>query len=434
MSARRVLIVEDDRSAATYLRLLLEEEGYEVGLAGDGVEALVQLEDHPFDLVCSDLRMPRMGGLELLSHVQQRWRELPVIVITADSDVAEVVEAMRLGAVNYLVKPTQAPLLLSAVQKALAARPPALPGQAGIPEIVGQSAAIVEVRHLVTLAARSDVHVLVTGATGSGKELVARAIHRLSNLAKGPFVDHNCAVQPRDLFESEFFGHRRGSFTSADRDHEGLLTRANGGVLFLDELETLEPAHQAKLLRVLDDGKVRPVGSEVAHQVSVRFVAATNLDPAQMIRSNALRQDLYYRLRGFEIALPPLRERADDIPLLARHFLGGDVPGFTPEALELLQRAAWPGNVRELRNLVATARATANGAPIGPRHLGPDFAKQARAAEPHAARGASLKEIERDAILRTIEGCGGNRTQAAQVLGIDRSTLRRKLKEFGIEA
>ncbi len=434
MSGARVLVVEDDRSSATYLRLLLEQEGFEVGLAADGVEALVALENQAFDLVCSDLRMPRMGGLELIAHLRQRWRDLPVIVITADSDVGEVVEAMQLGAVNYLVKPAEPPVVLSAVRKALVERPAVPPGQSGIPEIVGQSAAIVEVRHLVTLAARSDVHVLVTGATGTGKELAARAIHRLSNLAKGPFVEHNCAVQPRDLFESEFFGHRRGSFTGADRDHEGLLSRANGGVLFLDELETLELPQQAKLLRVLDDGKVRPVGGELTQQVSVRFVAATNRDPAEMIEANALRPDLYYRLRGFEIKLPPLRERADDIPLLCQHFLGAGVPGFTIDALELLQRAPWLGNVRELRNIVATARATADGAPIGARHLGPDFVKQARAAERQGQRGASLREIERDAILRTIEDCGGNRSQAASVLGIDRSTLRRKLREFGIEA
>jgi DNA-binding NtrC family response regulator len=205
-------------------------------------------------------------------------------------------------------------------------------------------------------------------------------------------------------------------------------------VLFLDELETLELPHQAKLLRVLDDGKVRPVGSEAALQVSVRFVAATNRDPAEMIAANALRPDLYYRLRGFEIQLPPLAMRREDIPLLARHFLGPDLPGFSDEAMDLLSRAPWPGNVRELRNVVATARAAADCAPITARHLGPDFAKQTRAHERPAPRGASLREIERDAIVRTIEECGGNRTQAAQVLGIDRSTLRRKLREFGIEA
>jgi len=434
--SRSVLVVEDERSAATYLQLVLEEAGFAVQTAANGVQALLALENGSFDLVCSDLRMAQMGGLELLSHLQQRWRDLPVIVITADSDVAEVVEAMQLGAVNYLVKPAAPHVVLAAVRKALAARPPAARVASGIPEIVGQSKAIVEVRHLVVLAARSDVHVLITGATGTGKELVARAIHRTSNLASGPFVEHNCAVSPRDLFESEFFGHRRGAFTGADRDHVGLLTRAHGGVLFLDELETLDPAHQAKLLRVLDDGKVRPVGAEATREVSVRFLAATNRDPREMIKAGALREDLYYRLRGFEIRLPPLRQRAEDIPLLARHLLGPDHPGFTPDAMDALLHAPWPGNVRELLNTVRSARAQAGEGRIGVRQLGLE-ATPAHAADGvrlGPAHGATLREIEREAILQTMRDCAGNRSQAAQILGIDRSTLRRKIKEFGIES
>jgi DNA-binding NtrC family response regulator len=435
VSARSILVVEDDRSAATYLQLVLEEAGFAVQTAEDGVQALLALENASFDLVCSDLRMAQMGGLELLAHLQQRWRDLPVIVITADSEVSEVVEAMQLGAVNYLVKPAAPHVVLAAVRKALATRPPAARVASGIPEIVGQSKAVVEVRHLVVLAARSDVHVLITGATGTGKELVARAIHRTSNLASGPFVEHNCAVSPRDLFESEFFGHRRGAFTGAERDHVGLLTRAHGGVLFLDELETLDPSHQAKLLRVLDDGKVRPVGAEATHEVSVRFVAATNRDPREMIKAGALREDLYYRLRGFEIRLPPLRQRAEDIPLLVRHMLGSSHPGFTPEAMDALMHAPWPGNVRELLNAVRSARALAGDGRIGVRHLGLDTAHGRAEARERAPlpRGATLREIERDAIIQTIRECDGNRTQAAHVLGIDRSTLRRKIKEFGIE-
>jgi len=430
-----ILIVEDDRAASTYIRLLLEGEGYTVRTTSNGVEALVALEEESFDLMLSDVNMPEMDGLELTSHVQQRWHGLPVIVITADNDVSDVVEAMQLGAINYLVKPAPPALVLSAVEKALAARTREQRGGGHAAEIMGTSKGIVKVRHLVALAARSDVHVLITGETGTGKELVAHAIHRTSNLTDGPFVAHNCAVSPRDLFESEFFGHRKGAFTGAEREHAGLLTRADGGVLFLDELETLDPIHQAKLLRVLDDGVIRPVGSEETHQVSVRFLAATNLDPAKMMASDGLREDLYYRLRGFEIAIPPLRERREDIPALAMHFDPPDAPGFTPEAIDLLARAPWPGNVRQLRNAVVSARAAAGESKIGSHHITVDSATTPRREQSSqlVVQGGTLREIERNAIVQTIESCGGNRTQAAQMLGIDRSTLRRKLKEFEIE-
>jgi two-component system response regulator HydG len=437
MSAGSILVVEDERSAAEYLRLLLEDKGFAVELAANGVEALLALERRPPSLVLSDLRMPEMDGLELVAHVHQRWPEVPVILITADSDVSLVVEAVQHGAWNYLVKPAPPAAVLAAVEKALAARR-AGPGGGvrEIPELVGRSKALVEVRHLVALAARSDVHVLITGDTGTGKELVARAIHRYSGLRDGPFVAHNCALVPRDLFESEFFGHRRGSFTGADRDHVGLLTRADGGVLFLDELETLALDHQAKLLRVIDDGEVRAVGSEQARRVSVRFLAATNRDAERMIAENELRRDLYYRLRGFEIRLPRLEDRREDIPLLADHFLGADAPGFTPEAMEALRRARWPGNVRQLRNTIAAARAAAGGAPIGVRHLAldaPPAVLEPTPAGSAAPPGATLREIERHAILQALRDCDHNRTRAAQQLGIDRSTLRRKIQEFGLE-
>ena len=437
MSNASILVVEDEKPAAAYLRLLLEEEGYRVRTAGNGIEALVALEEESFDLMLSDLRMPKMGGIELAAHVQQRWNGLPVIVITADSDVSDVVEAMQMGAINYLVKPAAPPVVLTAVTKALAVRPPISQAAGRMPEIIGTSRDIVEVRHLVALAARSDVHVLITGETGTGKELVATAIHRTSSLTEGPFVAHNCAIQPRDLFESEFFGHRKGSFTGADREHLGLLTQADGGVLFLDELETLELVHQAKLLRVLDDGLVRPVGAEEAHQVSVRFLAATNIDPHAMMESKGLREDLYYRLRGFEISIPPLRDRREDIPLLGAHFAGEGV-SFVPEAMDALTRAPWPGNVRQLRNVVRSARAIATGGRIAVRHLALDRAPRgvspAQAGGFAGAQGATLREIERNAITKTLKDCAGNRSLASQVLGIDRSTLRRKMKEFGIKA
>jgi len=397
-----ILIVEDDSSAAEYLRVLLQELSFEVRTTANGVEALIALEANRYDLVISDIRMPKMDGLELLAHLEQRWPALPVIVLTANSEVSDVVEAVQLGAVNYLVKPTPA-------------------------------AAVI---------AGSDVHVLVTGDTGTGKELVARAIHAHSSFASGPFVAHNCALAPRDLFESEFFGHRRGSFTGADRDHAGLLSQADGGTLFLDELETLLPAHQAKLLRVIDDGEVRPVGAETSQRVSTRFLAATNRDARSMVAEGTLREDLYYRLRGIEIQLPPLRQRGDDILLLAAHFAGEQSAGFTADAMQALARAPWPGNVRQLRNIVQGARAVAGEGRIGLHHLSlesMDLPVATREAGMDGAAerlpgGRSLREIERLAIQQVLEECGGNRTRAAKILDIDRSTLRRKLREFGLDS
>ena len=437
---KRILAVDDDRSALEYLRLLLENEGYEPVTAGDGVEALVELEGGQFDLLLTDLHMPEMGGAELLAHVTQRWPDLPVIVITAASDVAEIVEIVRRGATNYIVKPAGPGVVLTAIKRALATRRVSPGNDEALAGIVGTSKAMVEVRHRVTLAARSDVPVLITGETGTGKELVARAIHATSSAARGHFVAHNCAVSPRDLFESQFFGHRKGAFTGADRDQPGLLREADGGVLFLDELETLDPMFQAKLLRVLDDGEVRPVGSEKTYRVSVRFVAATNRDAHTMMDSGQLREDLYYRLRGFEIRLPPLADRPHDIPLLVRHFLGATAPEPTPEAMAVLEAGRWPGNVRELRNAVMSGAAVAAGRPIEIAHLPPGFPTASFGERSHSpgsgasfGGGLSLREIEKRAILEAIEQCGGNRTRAARVLEIDRSTLRRKLQEFGVE-
>lgn len=437
---KRVLAVDDERAAREYLRVLLANENYDVVTAENGVDALVVLERGGVDLVLSDLHMPEMDGAELLTHVVQRWPGLPVIMVTAASDVSEVVKHVQRGATNYIVKPAAPAVVTSAVERALASRDTVALDEGALSEIVGTSKAMVEVRHRVTLAARSDVPVLITGATGTGKELVARAIHSMSSASRGAFVPHNCAVSPRDLFESQFFGHRKGSFTGADQDHRGLLREADKGLLFLDELETLDPLLQAKLLRVLDDGEVRPVGSEKMHRVSVRFVAATNRDPAEMLEAGFLRDDLYYRLRGFEIGLPPLEERRQDIPLLVRHFLGTEMPDPTAQAMELLCTAAWPGNVRELRNTVRSAGAVADGAAIEVGHLPPGLSDQPKREAPKPGPGGqtlgaglSLKEIERRAIFDAIEQCSGNRTKAARLLEIDRSTLRRKLQEFGVD-
>ncbi len=438
MMADSILVAEDERSSAEYLKILLDEKGFEVRLAANGVEALLALEAGSFDLVITDLRMPSMDGFELLTHLGQRWPNLPAIVLTANEDVADIIEAVRLGAVNYLLKPAAPGSVESAVERALLTRQRPVATDSTVPELIGSSKAMVDVRHRVLMAARSDVHVLVTGGTGTGKELVSRAIHTHSGLSKGPFVAHNCALSPSDLFESEFFGHRRGSFTGADRDRRGLLREAHEGVLFLDELEPLDLGFQAKLLRVIDDGEVRPVGAERAERVNVRFVAATNRASQVMIDEGSLREDLYYRLCGIEIKLPALADRREDIPMLIAHFDPSDAGGFTPEAIEALCRAPLPGNVRQLRNLVQGARAAAGDAAVGLRHLPSDQIEGGRSELAQGAgsegvpRGISLREIERRAITQALEDCDGNRTQAARLLDIDRSTLRRKIAEYEI--
>ncbi len=434
-----ILVAEDERASGEYLKLLLEEMGFEVRLTGNGVEALLALEAGVFDLVITDLRMPSMDGFELLTHLGQRWPDLPAIVLTANEDVSDVIDAIRLGAVNYLVKPATPSSVGLAVERALLTRRRSVIADATVPELVGQSKAMVEVRHRVLMAARSDVHVLVTGDTGTGKELVSRAIHTHSGLSKGPFVAHNCALSPSDLFESEFFGHRRGAFTGADRDRRGLLREAHEGVLFLDELETLDPGFQAKLLRVIDDGEVRPVGAEKAERVNVRFVAATNREAQVMIDEGSLREDIYYRLRGIEIRLPAIADRREDIPMLVSHFDRDGADSFTPEAMEALCRAPLPGNIRQLRNIVQGARAAAGDSPVGMLHLPADQLGRGGASALTGTgaggipRGISLRELERRAILQALEDCDANRTRAAKLLEIDRSTLRRKMAEYEIE-
>ncbi len=435
MTPARILIVEDDPAAAQYLALALADEGCSLRSVHNGVEALLAIESERPDLVISDLRMPEMNGLALLSRIKQRWPELHFILVTVEQDIATVVEAVQLGALNYLVKPVSLAALRGAVRRALSARVGSPAAGDLAPEIVGSSKGIVEVRHQVALAARNDVNVLVAGKTGTGKELVARAIHRCSAETPGPLVAHNCAATPPDLFESQFFGHRRGAFTGAARDHLGLLERADGGVLLLDELESLSLPHQAKLLRVLDDGDVRPVGAADVRHVSVRFIATTNHDPREMIDTGVLREDLYYRLRGFEICLPTLRERRDDVPLLVSHFLGERAGEIKPDALAELRDRTWPGNVRELRNAVRSADALAAPGPIGVEHLSLEQTPRAQeiSAQALLRGGATLKDVERDAIATALRRCGGNRTRAARLLGIDRSTLRRKLAALGLE-
>jgi DNA-binding NtrC family response regulator len=439
MPGESLLVVDDDPGSSGYVSLALQQAGHSVRTAANGVEALLAIEREVPLLVLTDLHMPAMGGLELLTCVKERWPEVPVVLFSVEDEVATVVEAVQRGAVNYLVKPVSPAVLQTAAAKAIAraSRTTAVAASGEAPEIVGVSPAIVHVRHTIALASRCDVNVVLMGETGTGKELVSRALHRLSNIAAGPFVAHNCALTPSEMFDSEFFGHRRGAFTGADRDRAGILREADGGVLLLDELECLSLANQAKLLRVLDDGEIRPVGSDQFRPVSVRFIAATNRAPEAMLACKELREDLYYRLRGFQIELPPLRERRSDIPLLSEHFLRDRGATLTARAQEMLDRCHWPGNVRQLRNVLRSASAVAGAQPIDVHHL--DLAASGdpqtlRPSAPPAAESIAmtLEDNERRAIARALETHGHNLSRAAQALGIHRSTLRRKMRELGL--
>ncbi|MFQ5670876.1 MAG: sigma-54-dependent transcriptional regulator [Acidobacteriota bacterium] len=432
---RRILIVDDDAASAKYMALALSGAFPLVKTCQSASEALQALERMVPDLVISDLRMPGMDGLELLIHIKDRWPALPVILVTVQQDVASIVEAVRSGAVNYLIKPIPPNLLQSSAARALAAfSADHAPANGRLPEIVGASRSMVQVRSQVALAARSEVNVLLVGETGTGKELVARSIHRLSSASDRPFIAHNCALTPPELFESQFFGHRRGSFTGAFSDQLGLLEEADGSLLFLDELECLSLPHQAKLLRVMDDGEVRPVGARGTRSVSVRYLGATNRAPRLLLDSGLLRDDLYYRLRGFEIHLPPLRERREDIPLLVQHFLRkqGDAASVTARALEALTEAQWPGNVRQLQNELARAGAVAGKGPIRLKHLALHAGSAAGHGLPEKGERATLEKLESEAIFQVLRQFDGNRTRAARALGIDRSTLRRKMRKAGI--
>ena len=432
-----IVMADDDASGLEFARLVLEGEGHNVRTAPNGLEGFLLVEERQPDLVISDMQMPELDGMGFLARVRQRWPKLPMIVISVQEDVEIIVGAIRAGADNYLLKPFSPEALTSGVNKALAGSSAEQEtDESAINAIRGRSRALVEVRHLVTLAAGCDVNLLITGETGTGKEVVSRAVHRASKLASSPFVAHNCAATPPDLFESQFFGYTKGAFTGADQDRAGLLEAADGGVLFMDELNSMPLDHQAKLLRVIDDGEVRRVGDERSRRVNVRFFAAVNKPPEGLIQSGELRQDLYYRLRGIEFVLPPLRERIEDVPELAEHFRPAGVPGFTDAALEALAAHAWPGNVRELKNVVTSAAVFAGEGPIDVEHLrlmASTVASSVTSPGAPKAPARTLKEIEREAILQALEDAGGNRSLAAQALGIDRTTLWRKLQAMSLE-
>jgi DNA-binding NtrC family response regulator len=450
------LIADDNSSIRGVLRVLLEKAGLEVTETEDGVQAIECLRARPFDLVITDLLMPNAGGLEVLRACCERPSNTPVIMLTAAGSIRECAEVMRLGAFNFLTKPFHPTELEECVRQALRTRAPRAPqpDEAGgdQPQIalIGHSQAMRDVIDVIERVAAADSTVLLTGESGTGKEVIARLLHGSSPRAGQPFVAVNCGAIPETLIESELFGHAKGSFTGASEERVGRFVQANGGTLFLDEIGELPFPLQVKLLRVLQDREVMPVGASRSRVVDLRIVAATNRNLEEMVESGAFRRDLYYRLDVLSIHLPALRERPDDIPALARHFLelmnrrfGRDVK-LSEDALTLLMLYGWPGNVREMENLFErlvvldrTGLITTAELPARLREGG--SLSDAAALATRLAKGAidlpaAVAAVESALIDQALRQAGGNRTHAAQLLSLSRSTLLDKMRRHGTVA
>ncbi len=447
----RVLVVDDDRAHRTMLRAVLAGAGYTALEADDGDVALEVVRSEPVDVVLLDLRMPRVGGIEALEAIRSARPGLPVVLMTAYASVGTAVDAMKKGAFDYLTKPVDLEDLRRTLDKALEFHRleqenrllrERLGERFDFSNIIGRSRAMAELFETLALVAPSDATVLITGESGTGKELVANAIHESSPRRERPFVKVNCAALHENLLESELFGHERGAFTGATAQRKGRFEIAHGGTLFLDEIGDMSPATQAKVLRVLQEGEFERLGGTRTLRVDVRVLAATHRDLEAMVAQGTFRQDLYYRLSVVPVHLPPLRERREDIPVLAEHFLRvyaeknrKEVRGFHPAAMDLLVRHDWPGNVRELQNAVERAVILCLGDRITPQELPPALRDAGVPPGGGPARDPgprSLKEAERELILRTLEETGGNRTRAARLLGISRQTLHNKLREYGL--
>ena len=449
----RILVVEDDREMARFLDQLLSEEGYDVDLAYDGLGALQKVGEHCFDLIVSDLMMPGMKGTELIRRLKDNESEVPVLVITAFGTIESAVDAMKAGALHYITKPFRTDEFLIHVQRALENHRlhdeldrlrTQVRGRYQFENLIGQSEHMQKVFDTVARVSDLPANILIVGESGTGKEMIARAIHAHGPRAQGPFVPLNCAAIPETLLESELFGYVRGAFTDARRDRQGLFQEAHGGVLFLDEISEIAPALQAKLLRVLEDKEVRPLGSSKTVKVDVQLVSATNRELEQLVQEGGFRKDLYYRLNVIRLELPPLRDRPEDIPLLVDHFLKKfaktarrTVSGIDKGALAALVRYPWPGNVRELEHAVERAVLLGTGPTIGLEDLPSSCTSADSASGPlneAIAKAYTLRDLEREYIQRVLEDTNGNKTEAARILGVDRTTLYRKLDDYKIKS
>jgi DNA-binding NtrC family response regulator len=444
----KILIIDDDSSLRRVLEYNLQQEGYDVVTAADGENGLKLFAEKSPAVVITDLKMPGMGGFQLLSAIKERSPATVVIVLTAFGAIDTAVEAMKLGAFDYLTKPFNREELKLTVRKGLQLQglseenrllKEELSGSAEFKSIVGISRAMEGVFSVVRKVADTEATVLITGESGTGKELVARAIHSGSSRRGAPFVAVNCAAIPRDLLESELFGHVKGAFTGAIRDKEGKFQLADRGTIFLDEVGDLPLELQPKLLRVLQEREVEPLGGTSLQKIDVRVVAATNTDLEKGIAEGRFRDDLYYRLCVIPLQLPPLRERVEDIALLVRYFsvkFGGGAVSFSKQALERLQQYAWPGNVRELENTVERLLIMREGDQIGVDDLPEKISAAAGKPEGGVLRlppgGYPLEQLEREVVLEALTRCDWNQTAAARFLSIPRHTLIYRMEKYHI--
>ncbi len=440
-----VLLVEDDEA----MRLLLEEEfreaGFAVFTAIEGEEALAQLARRHIDAVVADVRMPGMKGDELAQRMQSEFPDVPIVLITAFGSIESAVEAMKFGAYSYVAKPFRIAQLIGTVTSAIEEKrlgavtyAPPLTTLPGGREIIAESAAMRRVLDLVARAARTESSVLITGESGTGKELIARALHHGGSRTSRAFVAINCAAIPETLLESQLFGHRKGAFTDAREDRRGLFQEAEGGTLFLDEVGDLPLTTQSKLLRVLQEREVHPLGAPAPIPIDVRVIAATHRDLDALTADGRFRQDLYYRLNVINLVIPPLREREEDLLALVAYLarkhadrLGRAEVGFSSAALEAIRRHPWLGNVRELENAIESAAALARTDRIELSDL-PAGVRASSAERTLDTAGLPMADVEREHILRTLRSVGGNKAETARSLGLDRKTLYRKLREYGL--
>jgi len=444
----KVLIVDDEQVHRYMLTSLLEEWGWQTAEADDGTTAVAAVEEGPYDAVLMDVRMTTMDGMEALQKINAINPAIPVVIMTAFSSVDSAVEAIKMGAHDYLTKPLDFDRLrqtLEAAVKHKRQQDEGSPEQTDLSDkdgdIIGNSQPMMELWDMVVQVAPSEANVLITGESGTGKELVAAALHRRSARSGGPFIKVNCAALSENLLESELFGHEKGAFTGADRKHEGRFVQADGGTLFLDEIGETTPAMQAKLLRVLQEHELQRVGGQETIRVDVRIIAATNRDLEQEVAAGNFREDLYYRLNVVVVSMPPLRERQGDIPLLADFFLKRfavknkrHVAGITPECMDLLIRYPWPGNVRELENSIERGVILMRGEyldtgilPLSVQRWGDENVSSEDMEPP-----STLKDAERALIVKTLEETGGNRSEAARRLQVTRKTLLNKIKSYNI--
>ena len=446
-TAKRILIAEDDPATRHALSELISSWGFQIEAAEDGARALELAETFDPHILLLDLKLPLKDGIEVLTTMRERGSRLTTIVISGEGEIPDAVRSMKLGAYDYLRKPVDLPhlkvllnnlsehLTVSEENRRLRMRL-AQAGQLG--GLIGESPPMHRVMAFVEQVAPSDASVILLGESGSGKEIVARTIHEMSPRREGPYVAINCAALPETLMESELFGHERGAFTGADRRREGCFELAKGGTLLLDEITEMKVELQAKLLRVLEEQKVRRVGGTAEVALDVRVLAASNRDLETAIRDGKLREDLYYRLNVFTLEVPPLRDRREDIAQLTQHFLreftqsDPKAPSSVDnECLEVLKSYNWPGNVRELRNVIQRATVVAKGPLITVADLPPEVARKNSAKpgyEPKA--GSSLYDVERELIFKTLESTGGNKARAAEILGISLKTLYNRLEKY----